>query len=245
MPVVYKITREDGLEYIGVTTNIRSRLSSHKKSLRFSKFGIKEYSILYESDEYEECLKQETYYIKVFNTYKSGLNVTKDGKGLNGEECKFNTLGYVFSEDSRKKMSISRKKFFANTTRRWKRTYTTEERELMSTNAKGKITGPVKLTKKDTIILKDRYAALPIIPIEYIIDHVKISQIPLVTSGVFKFEELKSKLNFVFSSKVLLSYNRAFSEVYCKDYIEKYNLCIATICNIINNRSWNGEVYTK
>lgn len=239
MPVVYKLTRGDGLEYIGVTTNFKSRLSSHKRSLRFSKFGIKEYSILYENADYEECLKQETYYIKVFDTYKLGLNVTKDGKGLNGEECKFNTLGYVFSSTSKEKMSVSKKKFFANTTRRWKRTYTPEERELMSVNSKGKITGPVKLSKEDTIILKARYNALPIIPIEYIITNVKISQIPLVIAGVFKFEELKSK------NGKPLSYNRAFAEVYCKDYLEKYNLCTATICNIINNRSWNGEIYTK
>lgn len=239
MPVVYKLTREDGLEYIGVTTNLRSRLSSHKSSLRFSKLGIREYSILYENDDYNECLKKETYYINVFDTYNSGLNVTKDGKGLNGEVCKFNTLGYVFSDSSRNKMSISRKKFFANTTRRWRRTYTTKERELMSANAKGKITGPVKLSKEDTIILKERYAARPSIPIEYIINHVKSSQMSLVTSGLFEFEEIKSK------NGRPLSYNRAFSEVYCKDYIEKYNLCIATICNIITNRSWNGEVYTK
>lgn len=102
MAVVYKITRGDGLEYVGITTNLKSRLYSHQKSERFS-MGIQRTEVLYEST-YENCQDAEPIYISVFDTYKNGLNVTPDGKGNHKESTSFNTYGYKFSEKSKKLM---------------------------------------------------------------------------------------------------------------------------------------------
>ena len=101
MAYVYKLTRSDGLEYIGITMSLKRRLGEHKRSARFS-VGIKNYDILFEGD-YQECEKREEYYIQFYNTHKNGLNVTKSGKGKNDID-NFNTFGYKFSEKSKEKM---------------------------------------------------------------------------------------------------------------------------------------------
>lgn len=102
MNCIYKITRSDNLEYIGITNNLKIRLNSHKKSLRFQQ-GIKKVEILFEGC-YEDCQDGEEIYISVFNTYKNGLNVTPDGKGNHNDSSKFNTFGFKFSKSSREKM---------------------------------------------------------------------------------------------------------------------------------------------
>lgn len=101
--IVYKLTRTDGLEYIGITNNLRDRYNAHAMSARFS-IGIIETCILHECETYKEAEDLEPYYIEKFNTWKNGLNLTRDGKGLNGN-CEFNTFGFKFSSLSRQKMS--------------------------------------------------------------------------------------------------------------------------------------------
>ncbi len=49
MAIIYKLTREDGLEYIGVTVNLVKRLNKHKHSRRFEVFTIekgKQYGVV-------------------------------------------------------------------------------------------------------------------------------------------------------------------------------------------------------
>lgn len=102
MFVVYKITRKDNLEYIGITKNMGARVSQHIKSPRFS-LGIEKVEVLETAESYEEAEELEEFFIQKFDTWKNGLNLTQTGKGLN-EGTKFNTLGYKFSERSRQKM---------------------------------------------------------------------------------------------------------------------------------------------
>lgn len=102
--VVYMIERSDGIKYIGITVDFDKRLKAHRKSVRFSS-GIKSFCILF-SGKYGECELLEKYFISKYDTFKNGLNVTIDGKGLNGE-CKFNTLGFIYREESRQKMRDS------------------------------------------------------------------------------------------------------------------------------------------
>jgi hypothetical protein len=104
---VYKITRTDGLEYVGITVNTKQRLYQHKKSKRFE-CGISAIEILWEGDSYDQAEELEEYYINLYDTYSHGLNMTPTGKGLN-EDCKFNTFGYKFTKQSRKKMSETAK----------------------------------------------------------------------------------------------------------------------------------------
>lgn len=107
MAVVYKLTRSDGLEYVGITTDFSRRLKTHLKSSRFDT-GIVKHEVLFEA-EYDLCEDAEPIYIKMFDTYKNGLNTTPTGKGNHSSDCKFNTLGYKFSLESRKMMSEAKK----------------------------------------------------------------------------------------------------------------------------------------
>ena len=74
MAVIYKITRSDGLEYIGITINYKQRINQHKRSKRFND-GINHHEILFEGT-YEDCELNEEQYISTFNTFKKGLNMT-------------------------------------------------------------------------------------------------------------------------------------------------------------------------
>lgn len=103
MPVVYKLDRIDGLSYIGITTNFKKRLLQHRRSPRFQELNIVTHSILFEGD-YDSCEVKEREFIELYDTYRNGLNVTPTGKGKN-ENVRFNTLGFKFSEHSRKIMS--------------------------------------------------------------------------------------------------------------------------------------------
>ena len=88
MVVVYKITRVDGLEYIGITCNAKHRFACHRKSERF-RVGIQQIEILKECNDYDEAEELEEYYITLYNTFEKGLNVTSNGKGKN-KSNKFN-----------------------------------------------------------------------------------------------------------------------------------------------------------
>jgi hypothetical protein len=96
------ITRSDGLSYIGITTNVNRRISEHRRSARFQA-GIDTVKILAECESYDEAERLEESFITQYDTFRSGLNVTPHGKGKHGPEVKFNTLGYVYTESSRKK----------------------------------------------------------------------------------------------------------------------------------------------
>ena len=104
---VYKITRNDDLDYIGITINLKKRISDHLRSERFA-VGVKSIEILKECSSYQEAKDLEEFYINEYDTFYNGLNNTIDGKGNHLSEA-FTTLGFKFSEQSRKKMSDSAK----------------------------------------------------------------------------------------------------------------------------------------
>lgn len=128
---IYKFTnRINGKVYIGQTYNLQTRLNSHKsKALNTKnkfynavrKYGWEnfEFSILSTitantKEELSTLLdKLEIEYIRQYNSYKSGYNSTLGGHSKRGyklseefsEKCKSRT----YSDDTRKKMSISAK----------------------------------------------------------------------------------------------------------------------------------------
>lgn len=108
--VVYLITREDGMEYVGTTSlkRIRNRMKQHSKTDRFENFDFS-YEVLFETEDYSECLAAETAYISVRGTYANGLNSTIDGQGNHLSE-NFTTKNYRFSSESREKMRMACKK---------------------------------------------------------------------------------------------------------------------------------------
>lgn len=211
LSVVYKITRSDNLEYIGVTVNLKSRLYSHKKSVRFS-IGIKNVEILYEG-EYSECLVRESQFIEYYNTYTCGLNVTPTGQGKN-KECKFNTFGYKFSDESRQKMSDAKRKqivdgrFKSNFNNRGKK-HTPEHKKWLSEINSGENNKNSKVTEKDVRYIREMYKIKPFLDV----------------AGK------KSK------NGKLMSYDRAF----CLMISEKFKI-ITPECvdRIIKNRIWRN-----
>lgn len=128
---IYKFTnRINGKVYIGQTYNLQTRLNSHKsKALNtknkfynaIRKYGWENFELSILStitantkEELSILLdKLEIEYIRQYNSYKSGYNSTLGGHSKRGyklseefsEKCKSRT----YSDDTRKKMSISAK----------------------------------------------------------------------------------------------------------------------------------------
>jgi hypothetical protein len=98
---IYLITRNDDLQYVGLTTGLNRRISSHRYSKRFKKLGIKKVEILDVVETEEEAILQEIYFISQYDTYINGLNMTPHG-GTPGKttEEKFNTRGMSFTKGS-------------------------------------------------------------------------------------------------------------------------------------------------
>jgi len=113
---IYKITNQlNGKSYIGLTyRSLQIRLNEHitesKKDknkhfhfhMAIQKYGINNftYDILIDDiDTLSEANQLEIFYIKQFNTYKDGYNMTEGGGGRDN---------YYFSDEAKKKMSKSK-----------------------------------------------------------------------------------------------------------------------------------------
>ena len=213
---VYKITRNDNLEYIGITVNYKNRIKTHSKSSRFL-IGIKKYEILNECESYEEAEILEEFYIKKFNTYRNGLNLTMTGKGLN--DGKFNTYGHIYSEDSKKKMSESAIKRGPNNIGV---KHSDETKKRWSKNRKGKIYGPTKLTSQDWIDIYNTFINDTIdFDASFVYNFVKKTQRNNIND--FKFSELKGGNGKPLTKETLYSNYLA----------EKYNVTQQLIRGII------------
>ena len=84
-------------------------MGDHKRSKRFRDIGF-DYEILEESIDRSYIEKQEEHWIQKLDTYNNGLNESPSGKGWGHNSSNFTTLGFTFSDESRKKMSESAKK---------------------------------------------------------------------------------------------------------------------------------------
>lgn len=79
-------------------------MADHRRSRRFYGDDF-EMTILAESENRSEIEALEEHYIAEHNTHIDGLNLSKSGKGHGHNSSKFTTLGYIYSEESRSKMS--------------------------------------------------------------------------------------------------------------------------------------------
>lgn len=217
---VYKITRVDGLEYIGITIDPDRRFKEHKRSDRF-KIGIIETIILEECDNYEMAEERETFFIDYYDSYNKGLNCTPQGKGKN-EECKFNTLGFSYSEASKLKMSVSARKrgaqpnhFIPNE----------DYKRKVSEQRKGKRCGSVKISDEDAENIFQIYLKNEIeFDKEFILRYVKKSQHTV-------FDQIPFEMLITPSGSPLTK-----DTLYRYYFAEKYNVTPATIRLIIKNK---------
>lgn len=109
--ILYCITRDDGLKYIGITIDyrVKNRISQHRGSPRFKGHQFS-FEILMEHADRSVIEFEESAAIKKYNTFLNGLNSTCCGKGHGHSSDNFSTHGYKFSEKSRERMSISAQK---------------------------------------------------------------------------------------------------------------------------------------
>lgn len=230
---VYKITRIDGLEYIGITLRLKKRFKDHYNSNRFS-IGVNRFSVLKVCDTYEEAEKLEELYIQQFDTYYNGLNETIDGKG-NHLSPKFTTKGMTFSEESRRKMSENHwsKKGYKNGMTGRKHNENTKKE--WSKLRKGFFWGKRKISKNEWMkIYSDYINENNTFSNEYISNFVKKSDKDKALNGDFrKLEEL------IAPNGKPLNYKTIFS----KYYSEKYDITPQAIIGIINCKGITSDDY--
>jgi predicted GIY-YIG superfamily endonuclease len=103
---------DEGLFYIGVTKNIRTRYSSHKskKSNPIKKSYIKKYGfqikVLYEFNSYEDALERETFLIRWFGRIADGSGILANIL-IEQEDISKSNIGKKFSSEHRSRMSTS------------------------------------------------------------------------------------------------------------------------------------------
>lgn len=141
---IYKITSPSGRVYIGQSICIKKRFvayknnecrAQHKLKASFKKYGIAShiFEIICECDE-KELNEKEVFFINQHNsTGDKGLNISKGGTGVmrnrkhtdyTKDKIRKAKIGLIASEETKKKMSISRNK--------WK--HTKESKQKMSDN---------------------------------------------------------------------------------------------------------------
>lgn len=163
--VVYLLKRKSDSEpYVGITLKrrLKQRMGYHKRSKRFRGIGF-DYEILEESTDRSYIEKQEEYWIQELDTYNNGLNDSPSGKGWGHNSPNFTTLGFVFSDESRKKMSESAKKRAAEEgfeirSQRSKSNWDNPEYvEKQKDVRKGKRLGPLKISDEQVNNIRDHY----------------------------------------------------------------------------------------
>lgn len=164
MYVVYKITRDDGQQYIGTTykDGISKRMKAHSKTNRFED-RMFVYHILEESDDFDCIGDAEEHYIELYDTYYNGLNESINGKG--NHLCHdFTTKDFKFSEESRKRMSESAKKRVERDGVPFRGcNHTDEQRERWSEQRKGVLPPNTKLDKSTVTQIISIFVSNPFI----------------------------------------------------------------------------------
>jgi len=116
--IVYKATSPSGKAYIGITiTTLKERIRTHLRSVNkgsknpfheaIRKYKLKniKWEIIDRTKTWDELCKLETRYIKLYDSYNNGYNLTLGGEG---------TFGLKYDEEWCIQNSKIRKQFFQN-----------------------------------------------------------------------------------------------------------------------------------
>lgn len=110
--MVYLLKRKsDLLPYVGITNldRINVRMAAHRRDIRFCGIGF-DMQILEQSVDKEYIETRESHWVELYDSYRNGLNLTVTGAGWSHKtRGNFNTIGFKYSKESRKKMSESGK----------------------------------------------------------------------------------------------------------------------------------------
>ena len=127
---IYKATnKHNGKIYIGMDSNWPKRYIEHHNEIKRSKTKFHnairkygrdgfEWSLIYQSNDYEHIKNMECFFIEEYATFKNGYNMTLGGEGIKGyimpEEHKRKIgdshRGKPKSEEHKKKLSEASKK---------------------------------------------------------------------------------------------------------------------------------------
>lgn len=206
---IYLITRKDGQQYVGITYDMKKRMREHSYSERF-KMGIESVSIIKECETYTEASELEEKYIEEYDTFRNGLNRSKNGKG-NHLAPSFTTLGFKYSDESKKKMSENNWIKRGGTNPMLGKEHKEETKKSWSDTRKGKCWGPRKIPLEDALMIKETYKKdLLVFDDEFIIDMVKKTDRERV--GKDPIESLKSPNGKHLNKKILYAYY--YSKIY-------------------------------
>lgn len=230
---VYKITRIDGLEYIGITINLNKRIREHSYTEKF-KGKINRVSVLSVCNTYEEAGILEEKFIEQYDTFYNGLNGSINGKG-NHLAPNFTTLGMKYSEKSKNKMKENNwSKRGYDAPFKGKR-HTKSSRKKMSEIRKGVCWRPRTIPLEDRKTIYNSYIndSLSFSP-EFLSSLVKKSQRDLVLDGrISNLNEMVSP-NGKQITKLI---------AYAAYYANEYNVSVVAIRGILNSNGVFTEDY--
>lgn len=201
---------------------MKQRMGDHKRSLRFrnDEFNIE---ILEKSLDRSYIEQRESELIEELDTYNNGLNESPSGKGYGHNSENFTTLGYIFSEESRKKMSESAKN----------RGGCSEQMRQLSLNQ----WSDPKMRKHHSEIRKGKRLSKPKISDE-LVEEIKLK---------FKsiYEDLQKECDQI--NKDRYSKNPSYKktnvyQLFAKKYHKEYNVSLPTIKNIVSGKSRNNKL---
>jgi hypothetical protein len=188
-------------------------MSCHLRSARFRDIGF-ESKVIFTSRFRNLVETHEASAVTFYDSYNSGLNLTKHGAGYGHGHHNFSTLGFKFSETSRAKMSVAAKRRgeresssgirAIRSTELWNQM---EYRNSQTGKRKGKRLRPPKLSDEQVAEIRIRFAN----------ESSKLQQ-SLDTHNAFR----KSR------GYRLLTPERLFANEFCKSY-DVTNVCINSI----------------
>jgi len=113
------LTSPSGKQYIGLTTNFKKRMRNHLRSNSntkiyhaINKYGFDNFKkeVLIEVADPNLLPQLEIFYIKIYNTYKNGYNMTLGGEGTFGQiPWNKGKKRKPFSEEHKRKLSEATK----------------------------------------------------------------------------------------------------------------------------------------